>query len=574
MDIKEILKVLKPLKNRIHLNTGLLCVFASISAAAAVTTVLSYLSLWIPIPYLLRWILYIYAAFIVLGVIISVFLRPRNQNLIRTADALGLKERLVTAWELQKIDTKVAQLQRQDTFNKILETNFKSLYSIRFPKKFAMVVVVFLILTTISFFIPSPAKGNAEQIEKLQDIVDNQLEELEKVTEDLKQNSQLKEAELQKILEETERLAKELKKARTEEDALKALSRTENELEKLDLEKQLNKLSEAFKQFNMTNELGNALENDSITDVKQALEQLMQQLEQESITLEELAEMLKQVAEQIENEEIAEQLQKTAEQLENVSEDLQASDEQTASNLEQMQESALQDLENLLIETMQAQQSLTSGQAMGRLSQAMQQAKSRISQVDSSLSASTQKGSNSSSGQSSQNGHASQGGQSNQSGQNNGQNDQSNQNSQSLESGQNSGQGQSPSEGQGSGNQPNGSGGGAGEGSTNEDSGYTGREKPGGGREAGQGYEEEYEQIYVPERLGGDTNPSYVSGQKQEGGNSSYSQAEQIPVQKGAILPYNEVLPHYSSEAALYMQEAEIPAAMKDIVRQYFESLQ
>ncbi len=38
--------------------------------------------------------------------------------------------------------------------------------------------------------------------------------------------------------------------------------------------------------------------------------------------------------------------------------------------------------------------------------------------------------------------------------------------------------------------------------------------------------------------------------------------------------PYSEVLPQYSREAASYMEEAQIPAAMKDIVRQYFESLQ
>ena len=122
---------------------------------------------------------------------------------------------------VQNEETKVAKLQRKDTFKKVLETDFKGLYPIKFPKKFAMVITAFIVLTTISFFIPGTAKGSAAQIEKLQDTIDKQLKELEKVTEEFKENSQLKETDLQKILEETERLAKELKK-KTEEEALKA----------------------------------------------------------------------------------------------------------------------------------------------------------------------------------------------------------------------------------------------------------------------------------------------------------------------------------------------------------------
>ncbi len=108
MNVKEILKALKPLKNKMHLNNVLICVFVSISTAGAITTAMSYLSLAMPIPYLTKWIFLIYTACMVLGILISAFLRPRNQTLIRTADALGLKERLITAWELQKKETIIA----------------------------------------------------------------------------------------------------------------------------------------------------------------------------------------------------------------------------------------------------------------------------------------------------------------------------------------------------------------------------------------------------------------------------------------------------------------------------------
>ena len=64
-----------------------------------------------------------------------------------------------------------------------------------------------------------------------------------------------------------------------------------------------------------------------------------------------------------------------------------------------------------------------------------------------------------------------------------------------------------------------------------------------------------------------------MSGQIGEGGESSYSQNNLLPSGKGAVLPYNEVLKKYTSKASSYMEDADIPAAMKDIVRQYFESL-
>ncbi|HHV98962.1 MAG TPA: hypothetical protein GXX36_05855 [Clostridiaceae bacterium] len=588
-NIKDILRLLKPLRNRMHLNTGLFLFFACLTAAGAVATVLAFASLWIPVPHLVRLILYVYAAFAVAGILISAFAVPRTKDLIKTADALGLKERLTTAWQLQDDNSIIAQLQRMDTFKTVSETNFKSLYPIRFPIKLVAALVAFMILTSVSFIIPGHAREIARQTEQLQNVVNEQLKKIEKIEKELVKNEELDEAELEKILEETRRLAKELKDARTEEEALKAVSRTENELKKLDMKKQLNEISEAFSMNDMTRGLGEALKNDSVTDMKQALEQLMQQFDQGEASPEELAEMLKQVSEQISGNEAAEQLQQIAENL--------------TSDNKDSQSVALNDLANMLEQMMQSQGSAGLEQALEQLAQAMQQAKSSISQVDSSLSAGNQhntggsaQNSSDGSGQKAALGNGQANSNSAQSGKAGGK-------SQSAGSGQNGGSGQTSESGNGSGsNQPQGSdetsgsgqgnsgqtpgsgqggsgqsqggGSGAGEGSTNEDAGYTGSEGPGGVRKPGKGYEEKYEQLYDPDHLGGDANPSYVSGQKQDGGNSSYSQADHISVQKGAMLPYNEVLTRYSDQAVSYMEETNIPPAMKEIVREYFKSLE
>ena len=548
INIKDIFRMLKPLRNRMYFNRGLFCLFACLSAAGAITTLLSYVSLWIPVPYLARNILYIYFSFAVASIFVSFLAAPGTKTLIETADSLGLKERLITAWQLQNDNSEIARLQRQDAFNAVTNTDFKSIYPIRFPTKLAAALAVSLILTSVSFIIPSHARGAAGKIEELQDVVNEQIKNLEKINEELKNNKELTEAELKKILDETKRLAEELKKANTAEEALKSLSRAENELKKLDIKDQLNKIGDALSMNDMTSALGEAIYNDSMTDMKQALEQLMQKLEQEEISNEELAEMLKQVAEQTENDEVSQEFMQLAEQL--------------LSDSKESQTGALNDLGELLVNMMQSQESSGIGQALGQLSQAMQQAKSSISRVSGRLSANSQNSANSP-GQSAVSGE----GQQSEQGSNNG-------SSNAHQGGQGSGTGEGTGKGQGAGESPDGGGGGAGEGTTNEDAGYTGREKPGGARNAGEGYEEKYEMLYDPDHLGGYTDPSYVSGHKQEGGTSNFTEADNIPVQKGAILPYREVLARYSKEAASYMEETDIPAAMKEIVREYFKALE
>ncbi len=557
MNIRDIMKMLKPLRNRMHANSGLFRFLVCLCAGGVVGMLLAYTSLLIPVPFLVRSILLIYGISAAVGVIIASFSVPGTKVLIETADALGLKERLATAWQLQAEETVIARLQRNDTISTVASADFRRLYPIRLPAKLAIVLVACLVLTSISFIIPAYARESAEQIEKLQNVVEEQLEELKKVSEELKNSKDIEESELDKILEEAARLTEELKEARTEEEAMKALSRAENELEKLDLQKQLSKLGEAMSQNDMTSGIGKAVKDENATELKQALEQLKQQLEKEEISPEELAEMLKQVAEQLENQELAEKLMQAAEGL------------NSADTQEQAE--ALGNLGDALSEMMNSKASNGIGQAVGQLSQAIQQAKSSVSQVDNNLEAGGEyRPGESGQGTGQPSGlQASQGdGQSSGEGQGQGQGE-----GQGQGAGQGQGQGAGQGQGQGQGQGESG-GSGAGEGSTNKDPGYTGSEGSGGGRKPGEGREEEFEKLYDPEHLGGDADPSYVSGEKHDGGHSGYSQTDQIPAEKGAILPYREVLNRYGSQSASYMEETEIPAAMKDIVREYFESLE
>lgn len=86
--------------------------------------------------------------------------------------------------------------------------------------------------------------------------------------------------------------------------------------------------------------------------------------------------------------------------------------------------------------------------------------------------------------------------------------------------------------------------------------------------------ENEYERIYVPERLGGEGNETALTGQKLESGSSTFSEADGAPVQKGAMVPWQEVLTQYREEAVQSMDSQEIPPGLKELVRDYFSSLE
>ena len=80
--------------------------------------------------------------------------------------------------------------------------------------------------------------------------------------------------------------------------------------------------------------------------------------------------------------------------------------------------------------------------------------------------------------------------------------------------------------------------------------------------------------VYVPERLGGDSEASIVEGNVSNSGNSIWYNARGVPLEKGYMVPYNEVLQYYKDEAATVIETYPIPPGMKEIVRDYFSSLE
>jgi len=356
----------------------------------------------------------------------------------------------------------------------------------------------------------------------------------EKLDEQKEKHPELTEDQLKKLEEALERLKDEFKKAKTEEDALKALAQMENkmkELQSADALKDIQALIDALSGSSLTSELADALNEDDKNLLEQALSKLMSEIEQEG-KKQELAEILEQA---LENMPAGSMFAESVEEL-------AMSAQSGSSGASEIAESISELIESIS-EAAESGQSFM--QASGEIGNASRAARRAISSVDKSTAQGTQ-----SEGQGNQSGE----GKGNQSG---------------------GGQGNQPGEGSnGSKGQGSGGGKGAGEGSTSEDAGYSEGDEPGSGRAPGQRKETDYERIYVPERLGGEGNETYLSGQKLESGSSTFTEADGAPVQKGAMVPYRDVLTEYRQQAVQTMERQEIPSGLKSLIRDYFSSLE
>ncbi|RKQ14968.1 tripartite tricarboxylate transporter TctB family protein [Ureibacillus endophyticus] len=143
---------------------------------------------------------------------------------------------------------------------------------------------------------------------------------------------------------------------------------------------------------------------------------------------------------------------------------------------------------------------------------------------------------------------------SNQQGNNQNSNGQGN-NGQGNGNGNGNGQGQ----GQGSGSQGNGQGNGIGSGK-------------GGGSGAGIG-QGSRDLLAVPERIGGSSETTADGGKLGEG-TAAGEQKGSVPVTKGTIRPYEEVIGQYKDSYLESTERMQLPKDLQDIVQSYFSSIE
>lgn len=585
MDIKDIFKAIRPLKRRIHLNNAFVCWTYAFVFAGVLSLLLSSAALLFPILFVKDKLIGIYLSVILSSLLVSIFLGPKDIKTIKVADSLGLKERLVTAYQLQNEGGTVVKMQREDTLKALSNADFRALYSLKIPILKICIGAALLLVVFITSLIPTVAKERAETKEDIINETKKQVEKLDEKRKEIKKSSALSDKKLDEINKEVDELLKDLNSSKNEEDALKALSKARHELDKLKnstIRQDLQKISEKLSANTLSKDLSETLKQGDSDKVGKAIEDMKEKLESaDKEELKDLAEQLQEAAEEITDQELKEDLTELSETLKSGNMNSAADNLQTLSaNLSKSVEngaealSALQQSENMSVDQLmemlnnskyaiskQAGINLNISQSSGQQGGNQNGSTQQGAQAGSGGQSGNQAGSS----QSSQSGQSGQGSQSGQSGQG-AQNGQGSQGGQGGQSGQ-GGQGQGGMSGQ----MP---GGGAGEGSTNNNAGYKAGESSGGVKKPGSKKEEEYAAIYAPNRLGGDSQSSQVNGTKNNSGQSQWNDVKSIPFGESSKVPYSEVYSEYKDEAMSGLSEAQIPSGMKDMVRDYFTTLE
>lgn len=561
MDKKYILKTLRPLRIKMYIHRYVKILLYALAVSGFISLILSVASMFAVVPFVRYKMFIVTGAGVLIAFLVSLFFLPSTRQVILTADSLGLKERVITAWCLIGDDSEIARLQRQDTKKTLEGTNLASLYKFRIDKGMYILPACIIAVSFLLTFIPGRTYTETKTRESLINQMNQTQKEIEgEIEKEKKQNPEISEEQIKQLEEALERLKEEFRKAESEEDALKALTQMKNQLEKLKEQnplRDLKTIEDRMAGSELTENIAEALKNRNDEELKKAFEELQKVLENNE-KMKELAEILKKAAMDIRDGSwVSESLQNIAENA--ISGNLNSNElsESLAGLLQQIEENAAgqHDFEN----------------ALGNISKIVSESRKAVSSVDHRLASA---GDNTHiPGQNEYNADGSG-------------NPQGRNNDESRGGGAATGQAGNMN-GTGEGNtgesknnsgtkrysNSESSGAGSGTGTSDKDSDYSDGEQGSSGRTPGSGKEEEYDMIYAPERLEGSGNESTIPGRKLDSGSSTYTETSGA-VRKGKMVPYREVLSEYREEAVQTMDRLDIPAGMKELVKSYFSSLE
>ncbi|MDD4843624.1 MAG: hypothetical protein PHU31_04750 [Anaerotignum sp.] len=366
--------LLAPLKRKLFLEGFLQSLVKFWLAASVVGLAVVLLSKIIFIPDAVKLVLGAFGIAFLFAVGFTVIKRPKLQETAAAADALGGQERMITALELlQKQEpSKMEKMAIEDGIAVGGKVDFAKAYQLRLPKKLFLWMLLLIILTMATGFLPSPREEKAELYAKAK------LEQVEKVIKDVQKEESLSAEEKKLLQKEMKKLSKELKRVASKEDGEAAVQKEQQELKKLEkdsVSKDLKQLAEDFAKQELTAPLAVAAEQGDAKAIEEAMAKLQEQLQQ--LTKEQLAALGKQMgaaAAQMSNEDLAKALEQLSEAMENgtvsaelldqLSEQMVAQSAQNAELREALQ-NANQALGDANAQTPQAGQGEGQGQGQG-----------------------------------------------------------------------------------------------------------------------------------------------------------------------------------------------------------------
>lgn len=501
-------------------------------AGVLLGAVLELISFWIPWYQVHAWAAGAVLAGCLVALIWALCRYPSAKEAAAILDQTGLHERTITALELTGDQSFFAALQRKDAWGQLSQVVIHKRLPFSISWKRPALLGAMCILLVCSCLLPSPAKKQAKEQQKVVEKIEKEVEKVQKAEE--KAEKTVKEgSEAAEYRELMDSIKKELKLADSEEALEKTLERSRKKLtqlvektQKTSVKKQINQLTAALDSQNSNSKDG-------------------QQNSQQSLAQQEKSKELAEAAKKA--EELLKELQKMENSQELSEEEQKAAEEAAKEALENLAEMAEgQNLEALAQDLQSAASQLASDSAG---SAALASAQATVSAVQ-AASASALASNNGQSSSGSANSSAKKGiGKTN------------------SNSGTGSGTGKGTGSGSGSGS---GSGTGAGTGTgmgTGSGLGTGWNYGSKDGHEKNISYDSEL--VSVPNGVGEDEN---LTGKNKEG-TSYLSKGGDALTWSGNAVDYEQVVGEYSKQALSEIEQSDYPAGVQDLVKSYFEEL-
>lgn len=515
-DNKAFLAILKKVKLRMTFAKAISNLFFVLAIVLTVEIGVYIISRFVPIYNVYGSLVIAVPAAVFIVLITAVFKRASLQDAALKIDSMGLKERTVTSLELIEEGSAFAELQRSDAYENLKSFNYKQSIKLTPSPRYVIITGVLALCLIISAFIPNPMKDIAFEKHRINQLKKEEINKIKKVEKEVAKNEKLTPIEKNEVEKKLTELKQDLKEAKSEKEINKAIEKTDKKLE-LVKEKyngeDLKKISEALAKNEATKSLADIINNGDKELLKEGLKQAAQEIKNLS----------------------PEQLKALAENLSKLSKELMNNEE-------------LRDALGKLSQKLAGGQLGDINEEMGEFASSLQELmnsdefKDALAQIQSDL----------------------------KEGQNEGEG--------GSMSAQGSGQGNQGGS-QPGGNQPGQGNGGSGTGSGTdkgqEDQTPTQVQTSGlNKKESSEKKNGEYEKIFTPKTLGGEGEKSQITGKKNTNGNTEQVTSEKGLNVRGEDVPYNQVIGSYKQRAVESMGSSEIPEGMREIIKNYFTSLE